>query len=746
MFVRLTRFALSVAAYSLLPWLIIALGLFAIGVARDRIATSVLLEASVISGCGILFTVPASVGVRYFESRGRFPQSLRYTLGVLWVLVVSTAWWNVVQFVLRLTGLAETVPVHGLLAQAWVSIPFAGVLFYATYALRKYVALQRTRRRIERWKTFRIRPKAFAIRNYLDVFEIMQSMDALKRAYRISRRHGDRLLKLFQYELSLSSDPRYNLPKRLPIALEILRHKLELRCKGENWAATIHIDPVDSFPAEMVIEPAVLCAAAVFAVEHALHRGRRHINLNITFQKSPIPSIRIRTDVKGRDLSFTLDNQSAARAAKNRLVKALNRLTPRGSVFEVVQDSDGYMAFQISVRNNLTGKNVWKNVEHTLGPSVQLLSLCNLAEGANRVYVEDNVIHKIQLLGHCNPKLLALAEEYNILRRLKGVEGVPRALDYKEYKNFAVLSYNRIDGIPIDQYLAHSNFERKVWFRLIIELSTLLNRIHKRGVLHRDLRPDNILVREDGKVSLIDFDQAVAGVYGAQQVDIRGEPSDGIPPCISVGSLIDQLALRDEHDAVVEELRSAWKIAAQSNASSPGCNIAYYHWVFGDAELSGERDWFGRWGLMYGALRGFLPHARVLDIGCNLGLVAAHCMLYGAKRVTAVDVHEDVLEAGRTLAKAADVNIDFQKGNLSSREFIDFILGREYDLVIALSVLHWLENRDEVLRLLAVAPRVLYEGHNPPSVEINLLQSLGFGNVQLIGYSERLRGLYLALR
>ena len=51
-----------------------------------------------------------------------------------------------------------------------------------------------------------------------------------------------------------------------------------------------------------------------------------------------------------------------------------------------------------------------------------------------------------------------------------------------------------------------------------------------------------------------------------------------------------------------------------------------------------------------------------------------------------------------------------------------------------------------VHRILATAPMVLFEGHDPSSVEIKLLRQLGFGKVQLIGYSERLRGLYLGLR
>lgn len=744
--VRLTRFVSSVAACSLPLWLVYTLILFAVEGTKEGITALVLSRELVVGGFGILFTLLVSVGIRYLESRGRLVP-LRYTLGILWVLVVSTAWWNVTQFVLRFAGLAETVPAYGLLAQGWVSIPFVGALFYVTYAIREYVALKR-RRKIEsrRRRAFEMYPKALAASDQLDIFEIIASLDVLKRAYKESRRRGDRLLEFLQYELSLSSDPRYNLPMPLPVALEFLRCEFELRRRAQIWSATIKVDAINSFPTEMVVEPAVLCAAGMLAAEYGLYRRQRGIALNIIFQESPMPCVEIQTNLKGGDPRFVLDDQSPAQRAKNRLVETLNRFASKGSIFESTQDSHGYLVFRVSVRTDCAGDAVWENVARTLGHGVQLLTHCDRSEGSNRVYVNDNQIDKVQLIGRHSPKSLMLAEEYNILRRLQDVEGMPQSPKYKEYANFAVLSYAKTDGRPIGEYLAHCGFERSAWFRCIAELSALLHRIHKRGVLHRDLRPDNVLVREDGRVCLIDFDQAVAGAYEAQQVDIQGERYGVIPPCVSVRQLINLLGLRDEYDMVVEELRSAWQIGARSNASSPGRNIAYYRWVFGDVELPGERDWFSRWDIMHKALRQFLPGARVLDLGCNLGLVATHCVLYGAERVTAVDVHDDILEAGHTLARAAGVSIDFLEGDLNSHDFVDSILSREYDLVIALSVVHWLENPDEALRLLAAAPMVLFEGHDPPLVEINRLRELGFGKVQLIGYSERLRGLCLGLR
>jgi 2-polyprenyl-3-methyl-5-hydroxy-6-metoxy-1,4-benzoquinol methylase/predicted Ser/Thr protein kinase len=736
---RWIPFVLSITVYAFLLWSLYIPIVFFVD-SKGEMTAVFLSRELMISGFGILFTLPATIVLFYLESHIGLTK-YRITLGILWVLTIAMAWWTVTHFALSLAGLMKTVPMDGLLAQSWVSIPVLGVFFYMTYVIRNYVTSKvETRRR----RAFELHPKALSASDQLDVFEIIASLDELKRVYGESRYEGDNLLESLKHEICLSLDPRYNFPMPLPVALRFLHREIQLRSKAKTPSVIIENRPKDSFPAEFVIEPAVLCAVGAFIAEYGLYHGMKDLALHISFQESPMPCVEIRTNMKGGDLWFILDDQSSAQKAKNRLVETLNRFASKGSTFESTQDSHGCLLFRVSVQPDCATDATWGNVERTLGRDTRLLAHCDWSEGSNRVYENSNLIHKIQLVGRPSLKALTLAEEYNILRRLEDVEGVPHSPDYREYANFVVLSYTKVHGTPIHEYLAQRSFERRVWFHCIVELSALMNGIHKRGILHRDLRPDNILIREDGRVCLIDFDQAVAGAYEGRQVDTKGKSYGVIPPCVSIPRLIDRLDLRYEYMMVARELRSAWKIGARSNASSPGRNTAYYRWTFGDVELPGERDWFSRWDIIYKALRQFLPGAHILDLGCNMGLLASHCMLYGAEHVTAVDMHDDILEAGNKLAGAAGVSIDFLKGDLNSHDFIDFLLGRQYDLVIALSVVHWLKNPDEALRLLAIAPMVLFEGHNPPLFEINLLRGLGFEEVKLIGYSERLRGLYLA--
>ncbi len=208
-------------------------------------------------------------------------------------------------------------------------------------------------------------------------------------------------------------------------------------------------------------------------------------------------------------------------------------------------------------------------------------------------------------------------------------------VDYQESESYALLSYNRIDGITLSERVQLPNLSRRALFHTITELSGLLQSIHDRGVAHRDLRPDNILIGQKGEVYLIDFDQAVVtDARSASKIDVFGETIGAVRPCVSVRRLMALIDQEREYDSIVSELAAIWRLGAQSDASSPGRNIAYYRWLFGDIVFPGERDWHGRWSLMYGALRDILPGSRVLDLGCNQGLISVHCMLYGAESVT----------------------------------------------------------------------------------------------------------------
>lgn len=56
--------------------------------------------------------------------------------------------------------------------------------------------------------------------------------------------------------------------------------------------------------------------------------------------------------------------------------------------------------------------------------------------------------------------------------------------------------------------LAHTDISEKQAVDIMIQLCTVLENIHRLGIVHRDIKPSNILLQKDGSIRLIDFEAA----------------------------------------------------------------------------------------------------------------------------------------------------------------------------------------------------------------------------------------------
>jgi len=65
-------------------------------------------------------------------------------------------------------------------------------------------------------------------------------------------------------------------------------------------------------------------------------------------------------------------------------------------------------------------------------------------------------------------------------------------------------------------------------------------------------------------------------------------------------------------------------------------------------------------------------------------------------------------------------------------------------IVTALSVLHWVKDRERFLRFLGRFATVLFEGHDGDAVECRRLEQAGFTNIAFVGRSEPGRSVFLA--
>lgn len=80
-----------------------------------------------------------------------------------------------------------------------------------------------------------------------------------------------------------------------------------------------------------------------------------------------------------------------------------------------------------------------------------------------------------------------------------------------------------VEGFPLDRFAAELNFDQKA--RLLREVARGLTAAHARGLVHRDLKPDNVLVGPDFRPRILDFGLALS----LEEASREGRGFEGTP-------------------------------------------------------------------------------------------------------------------------------------------------------------------------------------------------------------------------
>ena len=100
-------------------------------------------------------------------------------------------------------------------------------------------------------------------------------------------------------------------------------------------------------------------------------------------------------------------------------------------------------------------------------------------------------------------------DEARVLKSLSDIKSIVNVRDFFEANNTAYLVMEFLEG---DSLKAHAQkygkFPAQEFLRKLRPLMEDIDQMHQRGVVHRDIAPDNIILMPDGQMKLIDFGAA----------------------------------------------------------------------------------------------------------------------------------------------------------------------------------------------------------------------------------------------
>lgn len=107
--------------------------------------------------------------------------------------------------------------------------------------------------------------------------------------------------------------------------------------------------------------------------------------------------------------------------------------------------------------------------------------------------------------------MAAFSRECDIVKKLRNVKKpydnciLKYHASFTENKTLYLLT-ERIEGRSLQDYIENGDdFSVRDTMKMLV---AIIRQIHKKGIVHCDIKPSNIILREDGKVVLIDFGSA----------------------------------------------------------------------------------------------------------------------------------------------------------------------------------------------------------------------------------------------
>ena len=264
------------------------------------------------------------------------------------------------------------------------------------------------------------------------------------------------------------------------------------------------VDPYDPLERDVPGDDFPLASYDVVILDYMLGRGDGLQWLQRLKQRADCPKVLFLTGAGNEIIAVRAmkagadDYQRKQEMTRERLVTSLHELTA-----DAIEKT---VSPELAAR--LEGHHLGANIRI---PGITVLHL--IGEGGTaRVYLasregdDEPLVVKIlrrEIVADQNA-LARFMEEYSLVERIQS-RHVARIQAHGDVDGHAYLVMEFFEGGDLNKRLAGKPLAAAEALRLFRELMFALGDIHEKGILHRDLKPQNLMFRDDGSLAIVDF-------------------------------------------------------------------------------------------------------------------------------------------------------------------------------------------------------------------------------------------------
>ena len=168
---------------------------------------------------------------------------------------------------------------------------------------------------------------------------------------------------------------------------------------------------------------------------------------------------------------------------------------------------------------------------------------------------------------------------YEKLQHIRCVN-LPEIYDVLEMDDGQIVLEEFIDGITAAQVMEIDKYRSTGARKVLLGVCDALTILHRRGIIHRDVKPENVMIEKSGRVVLIDFnasrveslanrDTVIMGTVGYASPEQLGFSQTDARTDIYAAGVLYNVMLTGQHPSVTIASGKAGRIIRKCTAVNP---------------------------------------------------------------------------------------------------------------------------------------------------------------------------------